>query len=492
MTRFLVVTAMLAACAVPQPAGHVAEWISDTSSYGSAPLPPPPTPTSVPLSPSPIAGYAEVATKIITAARADRGAYAKLQQLTDTIGARLSGSPELDKAIAWAVTTMKADGHETRTEKVMVPHWVRGAEDGALTKPIARTLHLIGLGGTMPTPKGGITGEVVVVTSFDDLEAKKDSIKGKIVLYNVPMVAYPAKTGGYGDVAPYRGVGASRAAKYGATAMLIRSLTSHSLRTPHTGALHYVPDMPKIPAAAVSVEDALLIARLAQSGPVTVKLRLDNKTLPDAESANVIGEMRGREKPDEIVVISGHLDSWDVGQGAHDDGAGCVMMMQALTVLKQLGLQPRRTIRVVLWTNEENGVRGGKAYAKDHAAELGKHVFAFEADSGGFPPVGFSVEAKPDVLPRVTARLTEIAKLITALGPQEIKPGHSGADVSQMTDAGVVAGGLATDWRTYFDYHHTDADTLDKVDPAILADGVAASAVLAYIIADLPDRIDAP
>lgn len=496
MTRFLAVTALLVACAAPQPAGHVAEWISDTSSYGRSALPPPPAPTSGSLSTTPIADYASTATKIIAAARADRGAYAKLAQLTDTIGARLSGSPELDKAIAWAVTTMKADGHDVRTEKVMVPHWVRGTEEGALVKPIARPLHLIGLGGTVPTPKGGITGEVVVVTSFDELEAKKDSIKGKIVLYNVALAPYPAERGGYGDVAPYRGIGPSRAAKLGAVAVLVRSVTAHSLRTPHTGALRYLPDMPQIPAAAVTVEDALLIARLADKGPVTVKLRLDNKTLPDAESANVIGELRGREKPDEVVVISGHLDSWDVGQGAHDDGAGCVMMMQALTVLRQLGLQPRRTIRVVLWTNEENGLRGGKAYAKDHAAELKNHVFAFEADSGGFPPVGISFEmkegTKPELLAKVTSRLVEVARLAAPIGVREVKVGHSGADVGQMVDGGVVAGGLSTDWRTYFDYHHTEADTLDKVDPAILADGVAASAVIAYVIADMPERLDAP
>lgn len=496
--------ALLTACATPhQPGGHVAEWISDTSSYpasSASALPAPPKPIEGSLTPSPIAAYADVAMKIITTARADRGAYAKLAQLTDTIGARLSGSPQLDKAIEWAVATMKADGHEVRTEKVMVPHWVRGIEEGALVKPSPRALRLIGLGGTVPTPKGGITAEVVVVTSWDELEAKKDTIKGKIVLYNVALPPYSASNAsggsGYGDVAPFRGVGPSRAAKHGAVAVLVRSVTAHSLRTPHTGSLFYLPDMPRIPAAAVTVEDALLISRLAATGPVTVKLRLDNKTLPDAVSANVIGELRGREKPDEIVVISGHLDSWDVGQGAHDDGAGCVMMMQAITILKKLGLQPRRTIRVVLWTNEENGVRGGKAYAKEHAAELPKHVFAFEADSGGFPPIGFSLEMKQDTKPehvaKVTSRLAEVARLVESIGVRSAHAGHSGADVSQMVAGGVVASGLMTDWRTYFDYHHTEADTLDKVDPAILADGVAASAVLAYVIADLPERIDAP
>jgi carboxypeptidase Q len=492
MNRSLVAcAALLTACATPGSSGHAAEWISDTSSYRGSPLPAVTPPT---VTPSPLARYAEVADKIVAAARADKNAYTKLAHLTDHIGARLSGSAELTKAIAWAASAMKADGHETRIEKVMVPHWVRGVEEGSLVKPTARPLRLIGLGGTIPTPRGGITGEVVVVTSWEDLEAKKDSIKGKIVLYNVALPPYSEKGSGYGEVAPYRGVGASRAAKHGAIAALVRSVTAHSLRTPHTGAMRYLPDMPKIPAAAVTVEDALLISRLAAQGPVTVKLRLENKTLPDAESANVIGELRGREKPEEIIVISGHLDSWDVGTGAHDDGAGCVMMMQAITILKQLGLEPRRTIRVVLYTNEENGLRGGKAYAKDHAAELANHVFAFEADSGGFPPIGISFEmkdgTKPEVLEKVKARLVEVAKLGSAVGLREVNVGHSGADVGQMVEGGVIAGGLLTDWRTYFDYHHTDADTLDKVDPAILADGVAASAIIAYVLADMPERLD--
>ena len=221
-------------------------------------------------------------------------------------------------------------------------------------------------------------------------------------------------------------------------------------------------------------------------------MSFEAKTLPDAPSANVIGELRGREKPDEIVVIGAHLDSWDVGQGAHDDGAGCVMMMQTLTLLKRLGLVPRRTIRVVLFTNEENGLKGGTAYAKDHAAELPAHVFAFEADTGAFPPGSLLYTAKAELLPQAKARLSSIGKLLAPVGMHTVREDDGGADISPMKEGGVILAGLLTDWKTYFDVHHSEADTFDKIDPAILADDVAAVAVLAYIVADMPDRLDAP
>ncbi len=477
--------AALASCVPPRGGGtHVAEWIGDTSSFG---------PDPVARAPGIAERYAAIATKIITAARADRGAYTKLAHLTDRIGHRLSGSKALESAVAWAAQSMKDDGHEVRTEKVMVPHWVRGTEDVALMTPVARPLRVLGLGGSISTPKEGITAPVVVIKSFAELDAKAAVIKDAIVLYDVALPAYSSDTGsGYGGVVAYRHGGASRAAKHGAVAVLVRSVTAHSLRTPHTGALTYQAEQPKIPAASVTAEDAMLIARLAEQGPVTVRMKLESQQLPDAESANVLGELRGTEKPDEIVVIGAHIDSWDVGQGAHDDGAGCVTMMQALTVLKQLGLAPRRTIRVVLFTNEENGLRGAKAYAQDHAIELPKTVFAIESDSGGFSPRALGIQTQPEVSARTVARITEVAALLRPLGVTRIVPGQSGADVGPMVPAGVPAAGLYTDGRTYFDIHHTEADTLDKVDPAQLADNVAAIAVLAYVIADLADRVDAP
>lgn len=484
---------VVASCAPIPPVPHTPAWISDTSSFGAAAPDTGSTTRATTRSGSLAARYQDVAAKIIAAARADRGAYDKLAELTDRIGARLSGSPELDRAIAWAVEAMRADGHTVRTEKVMVPHWVRGAEDAAIVEPIARPLRLLGLGGSVSTPKGGITAPVVVVRSFEELDRRAAEVKGAIVLYDVAMPPWSDERGsGYGDVVKYRGQGASRAARHGAVAALVRSVTAHSLRTPHTGALSYDPAQPKIPAAAVTVEDAQLLARLAAKGQVRVRLRLDSRQLPDAPSANVIGELRGSEKPDEIVVIGAHLDSWDVGQGAHDDGAGCVMMMQALTVLRQLGLTPKRTIRVVLFTNEENGLRGGKAYAREHADELPRTVFALEADFGGFAPRVLGVAARPDAAERTVARVEELAALLAPLGVRRVEAGYSGADVMPMVPAGVPTLGLHSDGRTYFDIHHTEADTLDKVDPDDLAANVAAVAVLAYVVADLPGRIDDP
>jgi hypothetical protein len=492
-------------CAPAPAPHHVPEWVSDTKPYGAAvPVASPAvasagaTPTVSPALAAPAAAslaerYREPVDKIVATAHADRDAYRKLAYLTDRIGHRLSGSPELVRAIAWAVQTMKDDGHDVRTEKVMVPHWVRGAESAEIKQPIARPLHVLGLGGTVGTPKGGITAPVVVVRNWAELDAKQAQVKGAIVVYDVAMPKWTEEKGsGYGETVPYRGQGASRAAKYGALAVLVRSVTAHSLSTLHTGAMNYDDKVPKIPALAVTVEDATLLARLAAEGPVTIHLRNDAQLLPDVESANVIGELRGRERPDEIVVIGGHIDSWDVGQGAHDDGSGAVTMMQALTTLRKLGLAPRRTIRVVLFTNEENGLRGGRAYAKDHAEELARTVLAVESDSGGYAPRGFSIQTKPDVQDRVKARVTDIASLLRPINATRVVTGHGGADIGPMVPAGVPTIGLDTDGRTYFDIHHTDADTLDKVDPAALADDVAAVAALAYVVADMPDRVDAP
>jgi carboxypeptidase Q len=484
-----------------------ARWVDDTkhdATLGAArqdetgaPLAAPAQPVGVVEAQSQaiIDKHRAAAASIIAGARADDGAYTELAYLTDRIGHRLSGSAGLTAAVAWTAAEMKRDGHDVRTEKVMVPHWRRGAERGELIAPQQRPLHLLGLGGTVPTPRGGVTARVVVVKDWAELKAKAAQVKGAIVLFDVAMPAYSEDKGsGYGDVVGYRAAGASEAAKLGAVAMLMRSVTAHSLRTPHTGSLRYQDGVPKIPAAAVSVEDASLIARLAAAGvEVRVRLSLASEVLPDAESANVVGELRGRELPDEVVLLGAHLDSWDVGQGAHDDGAGCVIMMQALTTLRRLGLTPRRTIRVVLFTNEENGVRGGRGYAEAHRADGPSHVLAVESDSGGFAPKGFDVDMKDATAKaRVLARVSAIASLLGDLGATRVREGHGGTDIEPLAAYGVPTLGLRVDGRTYFDIHHTEADTLDKVDPRHLADNVAAIAVLAYLAAEWPTRLDAP
>ena len=484
------------ACAAPAPVQPVAPvtWIAETATYAPGTM-------ATTGSPAIADRYRGIAEKILAAARDDRGGYRKLAELTDTIGHRLSGSSELDRAIAWAVATMKAEGFAVHTEKVMVPHWVRGAEEGAIVTPSAHAIRVLGLGMSVGTPRGGITAPIVVAHSWDELDAMKDKVKGAIVLFNVAMPAYnPRAAGfdstGYGKTVGYRARGAAKAATYGAVGVLMRSVTARSIATLHTGAMSYreLPEgAAKIPAATVTTEDAQLLERLAQRGPVTFHLKLDDQLLPDVESANVVADLVGKDKPDELVVIGGHLDSWDVGQGAIDDGAGCVTMMQAIVLLKSLGLQPRRTIRVVLWTNEENGVRGATAYAEAHKSELANTVMAVESDTGGGAPTGFSAgAADPAASKRVVARVAQIATLLQPLQATRVIEAEGETDVAPMGPAGVALVGLGHDVSTYFDYHHTDADTLDKVDPQTLANGVAAMAVLAYVVADLPGRLSDP
>jgi carboxypeptidase Q len=342
-----------------------------------------PTPTPVPL-PSPtvkIDRYRAAAARIIGAALTSDRAYSRLAHLTDHIGNRLSGSQNLERGIEWAVTEMKRDGLDNvRTEKVMVPHWVRGEESLEMLTPVPRKLQMLGLGNSVGTPVEGISAEAIVVRSFAELDQLGEKVRGKIVVYNAPYV-------NYGATVQYRLQGASRAAKYGAVAALVRSITPVSLQTPHTGAMNYDPNQPKIPVAAVTIEVAEFLQRMNDRGDhPTLRLKMEAKFLPDAESANVIAEIKGSEKPDEIILISGHFDSWDVGQGAHDDGGGCIVAWEAVRLLKELGLKPRRTIRVVLWTNEENGLRGGNGYHDAHRAEIPKHILAIESDSGVYRP----------------------------------------------------------------------------------------------------------
>ncbi len=304
--------------------------------------------------------YRDAATKLIGLAQQDDDGLDRLEYLCDRIGNRVSGSASLEKALDWAVAEMKKAGFENVQKiPVKVPHWVRGQESAVLVSPSDRTLHMLGLGDSVGTGASGITADVVVVSSFDELAAlDKSKVAGKIVLYNAPFVSY-------GQTVMYRTGGASRAAAMGAVAVLVRSITPLSLRSPHTGVMTYEENVPKIPAAALSVEDAESLARMYKRGaPVRVKLNMEAKMLPEADSFDVIGEIRGSEKPDEVVVLGGHIDSWDIGQGAQDDGSGIMASMQAVSLIKKAGLRPKRTVRVAFWTNEENGGAGGRAYAQ--------------------------------------------------------------------------------------------------------------------------------
>ena len=410
------------------------------------------------------------------------GAYAKLAYLTDRIGARLSGSPGAAAAVNWATQEFRRDGLRAYTEKVMVPHWVRGEEAASILSPISRKLVITALGMSIPTPAAGIQGEILEAGSFDELHTLGEKVRGKIVLYYLPMQRHP-EGDDYGPAAKLRYRGAAEAAKQGAVAMLIRSVGTLSARLPHTGAHSYEEGVEKIPAAALAAEDADLIHRLLASGEtVRVQLALGCRLLPDAESANVIGELKGRMHPEEFVVIGGHLDSWDLGTGAIDDGAGAAVSMEALRVLKKLNLRPKRTIRAVLFMNEENGNRGGKAYAEAHRHELSRHVAAIESDGGAGSPLGFGVTAGEGALARVAALAAALQGVGSAQG---VKSGGGGVDIGPMRVAGVPLMSLRQDMTYYFDYHHTAADTLDKVDRRDLADNAVALAYMAWALANL-------
>ncbi|HTO73792.1 MAG TPA: M28 family metallopeptidase [Gemmatimonadales bacterium] len=426
------------------------------------------------------ATYQETADRIIRAALSDSAAWNRLALMTDTFGNRLSGSEALERTIDWVLAEMKKDGLDNpRTEPVMVPHWVRGNESAELISPRAKPLPMLGLGGSIGTPKKGITAEVLVVTSFDDLKAKAASARGKIVLWDVPFTEY-------GATVVYRYAGPSAAAKVGAVASLVRSVGPASIASPHTGAMGYDTSAAKIPAAAITVEDAAMLHRMADRGQkIVVHLTMEAHTLPDAPSRNVMSEIVGREHPDEVVVLGGHIDSWDVGQGAMDDGDGLVVSWEALRVLKRLGLTPRRTIRVVGWTNEENGTRGGEAYANARGADVAKHVLAMESDGGTFRPIGFDFVGSDSAY----AILRQVSALLASIKADSLEKGGGEADVEALMQRGVPVMGLRTDPTRYFWYHHTNGDTMDKLDPADMARCVATMAVMAYVVADMPEPL---
>jgi len=363
-----------------------------------------------------IPDYKDESDKIIKIIESDESVFEYLTFFVDKFGHRFSGTESLENSIDWILKEMQKDGFDrVTTQKVMVPHWVRGEESAVLTAPREKDLPMLGLGGSIGTPKQGIEAEVLVVTGFEDLKAKSNLAEGKIVLYDVPFTSY-------GQTVQYRLNGAIEAAKAGAVASLIRSVGPYSMQTPHTGTSNYQEGVKKIPHAAITLEDASLIHRLSKRGEeVRIKLNMNAKTLPETESRNIIAEIKGSEYPDEIVVMGGHIDSWDVGQGVMDDAGGCFAAWEALRFIKNLGLKPKRTIRVVMWTNEENGLRGGTTYRDSVKVDgtLENHILAIESDSGVFKPEGFGFSGSD----RAFEIISEIGKLLKPIGADQITRG---------------------------------------------------------------------
>jgi len=419
--------------------------------------------------------------------------YETLAYLTDDIGPRLSGSAQAQKAVEYVAGELKALGLEVQLEKVTVPHWVRGEETAALVQfpgqavSTTQKVVLTSLGGSVATPPDGLTAEVVVVRDFDELKSLgKEKISGRIVVFNHAYDKRMAAQGrggeAYGEAVVYRSDAPSAAARLGAVAALIRSVGGATYRLPHTGLTKYADDAPKIPAAAVTEEDADLIAALVPQGAVRMHLVLTPQQLPDAVSYNVIGDLKGSAHPEQIVIVSGHLDSWDLGTGAIDDGAGVAVAMQAAHLVRQLGLRPRRTIRVIAWMNEENGLRGGETYAAEHAGEVANQFAAIETDGGAGHPLGIYLAGKLELKPM----LEPIAKVLEASGAGLLQfRDEVGADIDPLAKLGVPNFSPIQDSRFYFNYHHTAADTLDKIDPQELAENAAINAVLAYGLANL-------
>lgn len=433
-------------------------------------------------------------TSIRRAALESDYAYRQTGYLSNNIGPRLSGSAQAERAVQYVADEMRKIGLEVRLQKLSVPHWVRGEEKADLVEfpgmasGTTQKIVVTALGGSVATGSEGITAEVVVVQNFDELNALgRSKIEGKIVLFNNKFDQEMAASGlggnAYGQAVQYRGGGAVAAARLGAIAVLVRSAGGSQNRLVHTGAVRYDPNVRSIPAGAVSYEDAETIAYLAKTGRIRLRLLLTPQTLPNATSYNVIADLKGSDEPDEIVIVSGHLDSWDLGTGALDDACGVAVSMQVPFLLKQLKLRPKRTIRFIAYMNEENGLVGGTTYAREEAGNIAKHFAAIESDLGASHPVGFLFTGKAEAL----TVLAPIANILREQGSgiSQLQPGGVGADIGPLTQQGVPSFAPFFDTRTYFNYHHTEADTFDKVDPKHLAETGSVMAVLAYGLANL-------
>ncbi|XP_027005097.2 carboxypeptidase Q [Tachysurus fulvidraco] len=427
--------------------------------------------------------YSGIAQKIIDLAvygKAQNRSYERLAVFTDTVGNRVSGSSNLDLAIKYMYNALSLDGLENvHLEPVTIPHWVRGQERAVMVLPRNHTLSILGLGSSVGTPKGGIEAEVLVVESFDDLKRRANDAKGKIVVYNQPFVSY-------GETVAYRASGASEAAKVGAVASLIRSITPFSINSPHTGWQWYQPGVPQIPTACITVEDAQMMARMANRGiKIVVHLTMGAQTLEDVVSFNTVAEITGSEHPEQVVLLSGHLDSWDVGQGAMDDGGGVAISWEALSLIKDLGLRPKRTMRAVLWSAEEAGGVGAMQYYQQHKANISNFDLVMESDMGTFSPVGLQFTGSD----KARSIMTEVMKLLAPINVTSLEKHGEGTDINMWMQAGVPGASLHTADSKYFWFHHTDGDTMTVQNPAEMNLCSAVWAVVSYVVADLDEML---
>jgi carboxypeptidase Q len=411
-------------------------------------------------------------------------AYENLRVLTKQVGARLTGSPQTYKAEAWGQKALQQAGADrVISQSCLVPHWVRGGKDEAWIAAAGKKnqpLDILALGNTVGTGPKGIQAPVVLVNSFEELEQKKATLNGKIVFYNYKFnETYVRTFEAYRDAVGYRGLGPSQAARYGAVAVLIRSMSHAADNHPHTGSTRYNDSFPKIPAAAMGLHDADRLAALLEKEPLNVFLKTNGKMLPDTVAHNIIGEITGSEFPDEIITVGGHLDSWDPAEGAHDDGSGCVQSIEILRAFKAIGYKPKRTIRVVLFANEENGLRGGSRYAEEARTKKEKHVFALESDAGGFTPRGFGFTMSPEQLKKVQGWLP----LLKPYGICELEQGGGGSDIGPLyRELGTPLAGLQPDSQRYFDIHHARSDVFEAVNKRELELGAVSMAALIYLV----------
>ncbi|EDO40745.1 predicted protein [Nematostella vectensis] len=406
--------------------------------------------------------------------------YNRLADFTDRFGSRIAGSQNLENAIDYMLNALKKDGLENvHGEEVMVPHWVRGGESAEMLQPREHKMSILGLGSSTGTPPEGITAEVLVVKSFEELTTRADEAKGKIVVFNQDFISY-------GETVKYRDFAAQRTAQVGGMASLIRSVTPFSINSPHTGWQDYKKGIPKIPTACITVEDAEMMWRMAQRGDkIVVKLIMSAKSLPPVKSRNTVAEIIGSKYPEQVVLVSGHLDSWDVGEGAMDDGGGAFISWQALSIFRQMNLRPKRTLRMVLWTGEEEGLIGGMKYYNDHKVNVSNYDLVMESDIGTFKPLGLDFKGNA----AANEIMKEVLQLLMPINATQLAHGYVDGDITGWVNAGVPAGSLKNENEKYFDFHHSDGDTMTVQDPDEMDLCAIVWAVVAFTVANLEEML---